>query len=453
VGAAGLAAPAAFKPFVASEAVLPALLQGLRYNAGLMVGILYTALMSFAAPFVAVYLLLRPKYRPLLGRFWPDIPLPPAGQRRRPLWLHACSVGEVNIARPIIKAIKNRWPDLPVLLTVSTISGRNLARDILPQIPLTWLPFDHPACVKPFRRKLDPLALVLLDTELWPCLINSLRLAGVPVILANGRISDKHFPRYMRAAPLLRPVVSEISAAAMQNQEYASRIVDLGARPECVCVCGSTKFDGVRDSIDPEKVAALRAECGFGPADPVIVFGSTRPGDEALAAACWASLRDAFPDLRLVIAPRHLDRLEEATAPFSEPIKRRSRAGVNSGARIFFLDTVGELVDFYALGTIAVIGGSFSPGVNGHNPLESAALGVPTVFGPYMRNFIDPARELVAHKGAVQTNPGELNEVLRRLLENPQDRAALAQNGREAVRKNRGAIQRTLDLIEPFLDV
>jgi 3-deoxy-D-manno-octulosonic-acid transferase len=321
----------------------------------------------------------------------------------------------------------------------------------LPQVPLTWLPFDHPACVRPFQRKLDPRALVLLDTELWPCLISTLRLAGVPVILANGRISDKHFPRYRRFKGFLQPALEDLSAAAMQNDEYAGRIIELGARPERVSVCGSTKFDGVRESVDPGKVVSLRAECGFSPADPVIVFGSTRPGDEALAAACWASLRDVFPDLRLVIAPRHLDRLEEAMDPFREPIKRRSDRGVNSGARVFFLDTVGELVDFYALGTVAVIGGSFSPGVNGHNPLESAALGIPTVFGPYMRNFIDPARELVAHKGAVQTNPRELAAVLRRLLENPGERAALAQNGREAVRKNRGAIRRMLDLIEPFL--
>ena len=416
-----------------------------------LIEILYLALSWLAAPFVALYLLLRPKYRPLLGRFRPRMPLPPAGQRPRPLWIHACSVGEVNIARPIVEDVRNRWPDLPLLLTVSTVSGRDLARNVLPQVPLTWLPFDHPACVRPFQRKLDPRALVLLDTELWPCLISSLRLSAVPVILANGRISDKHFPRYKRLRGLLRPALEDLSAAAMQNEEYAGRIIELGARPECVNVCGSTKFDGARESVDLEKVAALRAECGFGPADPVIVFGSTRPGDEALAAACWASLRDVFPDLQIVIAPRHLDRLEEAAAPFSEPIKRRSRAGVNSGARIFFLDTVGELVDFYALATVAVIGGSFSPGVNGHNPLESAALGVPTVFGPYMRNFIDPARELVALNGAVQTKPAELAAVLRRLLENPQQRAALAQNGREAVRKNQGAINRTLDLIEPFL--
>lgn len=418
-----------------------------------MTWLLYSALMDFAAPFAAVYLLLRPKYRPLLGRFRPRVPVPPLGQRSRPLWIHACSVGEVNIARPIIEAVRNRWPGLPLLLTVSTVSGRDLARNVLPQVPLTWLPFDHPACLRPFLRKLDARALVLLDTELWPCLISLLHLSAVPVILANGRISDKHFPKYRRLKGFLRPVLEDLSAAAMQNDEYAGRLIELGARPERVCACGSTKFDGVRESVDPGKVEALRAQCGFHPADPVIVFGSTRPGDEALAAACWTSLRDPFPNLRLVIAPRHLDRLQEGVAPFKEPIKRRSEGGLNTGARIFFLDTVGELVDFYAMGSVAVIGGSFSPGVNGHNPLESAALGVPTVFGPYMRNFIDPARELVAHKGAVQTDADELSKVLLRLLENPEERAALAQNGREAVRKNQGAIKRTLDLIEPFLSL
>jgi 3-deoxy-D-manno-octulosonic-acid transferase len=411
----------------------------------------YNTLMTCAAPLAALYLLLRPKYRPLLGRFRPRILLPPVRGRQRPLWIHACSVGEVNIARPIIEAAENRWPGLPLLLSVSTIGGRDLARSALPRIPLAWLPFDHPACVRPFLRKLEPRALVLLDTELWPALISSTRLAGHPVILANGRISDKHFPRYRRMRGFLGLAFEGLSAAAMQNDEYAGRIVELGARRDRVFVCGNTKFDGVRESVDPGKLEALRTQCGFGQADPVIVFGSTRPGDEALAASCWASLRNLAPNLRLIIAPRHLDRLDEALAPFNEPVRRRSQGGNATGARVFFLDTVGELVDFYAMATVAVIGGSFSPAVNGHNPLESAALGVPTVFGPHMRNFIDPARELVAHNGAVQTTADELAAVVRRLIENPGERADLAQKGREAVRRNKGAIRRTLDLIEPFL--
>lgn len=413
----------------------------------------YTLLTSAAAPFAAVYLLLRPKHRLLLGRFCPRLPPQALQETTRPLWLHACSVGEVNIARPVISAVQARWPGLPLLLTVSTLSGRRLAQDSLPQIPLSWLPFDHPLCLNPFLRRLNPRALVLLDTELWPTLITQTNQAGVPVILANGRISDKHFPRYKRLKPFLSPVLKSLTVAAMQNAEYAERITQLGARPEAVCVCGSTKFDGVRESLEPGRIEALRAQCGFGEGDPVLVFGSTRPGDEALAAECWAALREEFPTLRLVVAPRHLDRLKEAMAPFSEPVSRRSLAGREGGlaSRVFFLDTVGELVEFYAMATIAVIGGSFSPGVNGHNPLEPAALGIPTLFGPYMRNFVDPARELLANKGAIQTNSSALLEVLRRLLRQPEEREMLARNGREAVKKNKGAIGRTLDAIQPFL--
>jgi len=413
----------------------------------------YTFIMSVAAPFGAAYLLLRPKHRPLLGRFYPRISPALSEENRRPLWLHACSVGEVNIARPIVDAVQARWPGMPLVLTVSTISGRRLAEKSLPHVPLAWLPFDHPLCLKPFLRKLNPRALVLLDTELWPALITQTNRAGVPIILANGRISDKHFPRYKRAKWLLNPVLKNLSAAAMQNDEYAARIVQLGARPEIVRVCGSTKFDGVRETVEPGRTAALRAQCGFGESDPVLIFGSTRPGDEALAAECWASLRDEFPALRLVVAPRHLDRLHEAMSPFSEPVSRRSLPGQGggSGIRVFFLDTVGELVEFYAMSTVAVIGGSFSSEVNGHNPLESAALGVPTVFGPYMRNFIDPARELVANEGAVQTNSNELLEVLRRLLHQLDEREKVGRNGREAVKNNQGAIGRTLDAVQTFL--
>lgn len=421
-----------------------------------MVYFIYTVLVSLAAPLGALWLLARPRYRPLLGRFAPAVSSPAPGDNSRPLWIHACSVGEVNIARPIIAAVRARWPRLPLLLTTSTISGRDLARDACPGVPLTWLPFDHPLCVRLFLRKARPCALVLLDTELWPALILGARRAGVPVILANGRLSDKHFPRYRRARFFLRPVIARLSAAAMQNEEYAARLTELGARPDAVRVCGSTKFDGVLESVDAEKLRALRrvgrTQYGLEDDAPLLVFGSTRPGDEALAAQCWRTLRDEFPALRLVIAPRHLDRIDEAMAPFDEPIARRSQRTEGADARVFFLDTVGELVDFYALATVAVVGGSFYPGVNGHNPLEPAALGIPTVFGPYMRNFIDPARELLAHNGAVQVSPDELTESLRRLLTSLRERQTLADNGRNAVRANKGAINRTLDLIEPFVN-
>lgn len=409
----------------------------------------YQVATSLAAPFGAAWLVVHPRYRPLLRRFAPVIP---NGLAAAPLWVHACSVGEVNTSRPLVRAMAQRWPDVPVCLTVSTVAGHDLAGKTCADVPCTWLPFDHLVCVRRFVRRMRPRALVVMETELWPNLLREARRFGAAVMLANGRLSDKHLQRYERLRGLLRPVVAQLTLAGMQNQEYAERLVALGAPPRVVHVTGNTKFDGVATSIGPHVVADLRAETGLDADRPCVVFGSTRPGDEALAAACWKGLRDEFPAAQLVIAPRHIERLGETLAPFDEPLLLRTHVQQGrrpAGERVFVLDTVGDLVRFYALATVAVIGGSFYPGVNGHNPLESAALGVPTVFGPYMRNFVDPARELVEAGGAVQVgDPEGLADTLRRLLADPEERARLSARAGEAVRRNQGATDRTLDLLE-----
>jgi 3-deoxy-D-manno-octulosonic-acid transferase len=364
-------------------------------------------------------------------------------------------VGEVGGAKPIAAEIKRRWPDIPVVVSVSTVAGRNLAQSILDDVPVAWFPFDHPWSVRGFLRRLKPRALVLIETEIWPNAVRETRRAGAPVMVMNGRLSDKHFERNRRFRALFRPVAACISAVGAQNQEYAGRFAALGVEAAAIHVTGNTKFDGVITQVDRAEIERLREENGFSPNRPVLLFGSTRPGDEALAARCWTVLRDEFPDLRLVGAPRHTARLAEALAQFHEPVLPRSevKQGRRPAAeRVFVLDTVGELARFYALATISVIGGSFYPGVNGHNPLEPAGLGIPTVFGPYMRNFIDPARELLARRGAVQVaSPEELLAVLRKLLADPSERSRVGAQGREAILANQGAIGRSLDVLDTVM--
>jgi len=410
---------------------------------------MYQVATSLAVPFGAAWLAVHARYRPLLRRFAPAIPNRLAAA---PLWVHACSVGEVNTASPLVRAMAERWPDVPVCLTVSTVAGHDLACRTCAEVPCTWLPFDHLVCVRRFVRRLRPRALVAMETELWPNLLRETRRCGAAVMLANGRLSDKHLGRYERFRALLRPVVAQLTVAGMQNQEYAQRLAALGAPHGAVHVTGNTKFDAVATAIGPDVLAGLRAEMGLDAERPCVVFGSTRPGDEALAASCWKELREAFPTAQLVIAPRHIERLGEALAPFDEPLLRRTDVQQGrrpAGERVLVLDTLGELVRFYALASVAVIGGSFYPGVNGHNPLESAALGTPTVFGPYMRNFVDPARELVQAGGAVQVaEPEGLADTLHRLLAESHERAGLSARAREAVRRNQGATERTLDLLE-----
>ncbi len=416
---------------------------------------LYDVFTSAAAPLVCTRLMLSRRYRTLLKRFYPEVP----DFRGSPVWFQACSLGEVNVAKPILDAVCKRLPDddCEMLLTVSTLAGRTAAESAKLPAKITWCPFDQRQIVTRFVKTVQPRALILVETEVWPNLVRCTADLGIPVAIINGRISDKHLPRYQRFSGWLKPVFGRISLACMQNEEYAERIVELGVPRSNVRVTGNTKFDGVALDVNRDEVRDLREACGIREDASVLVFGSTRPGDERLAAECWNILKNEFPELILVLVPRHTERTEEVMAFFSnEKILLRSRlkqGAKPAGERVLIVDVMGELVKFYAMAALAVIGGSFYPGVNGHNPLESAALGIPTVFGPYMRNFIDPARALISAGGARQVkSPDDLAEVLVGLLSDSAERARLATRGREAVLANRGAIERTLDAIFPLLE-
>lgn len=408
---------------------------------------LYDIAITMAAPAAAAWLTVNRRNRPLLARFAPSAPPLP----HPPVWLHACSVGEVNVAKRLIPALKAAQPDCPILLTCSTVTGSAMALESLPDTPRAWFPFDHVLSVRRFFNAVRPKALVLIETELWPNVIREAHRRNVPVVIVNARISDKHYRRYRRASGLFRETLAYVDMAGAQNETYASRLQVLGLRPEASRVTGNVKFDGTVMDVPRDTKDAIRAECGIGPDQQVLLFGSTRPGDEALAASCWQTLRAEFPDLKLVVAPRHVKRIDEALAPFDEPILRRSHTKEGTPPnreRVIAIDTLGELVAFYSLADVAVVGGSFYPGVNGHNPLEPAALGVATVFGPFMSNFPDPARVLVECGGAVQVpSPDSLLTAVRGLLRSPEQRHTMGVRAREAIVANQGAVARTVDMI------
>jgi len=415
--------------------------------------VLYNLLMGLAAPVGAAYLLLSHRHRPLLRRFSPSLP---GSAGTGVLWVHACSVGEVFVARALLNALQGKNRDNGLLLTVSTLSGLDLARKILPDVPTTFAPFDLAASVRRFIRQLRPAALIILETELWPNLIRETRRAGVPVLILNGRISPRKYPRYRRYRHFLPPVYPLISHVGVQDEVYLHRFAMLGVPKDRITITGNLKFDGVATAVDESRKDAIRLENGFRAGDRIIVFGSTRSGDETLASACWNALKEEYPDLKIVVAPRHLQRVEEVVAAFSgDTLSLRSaiKASGNGGqARILVLDTMGELGGMYAIATVAVIGGSFFPGVEGHNPLESAALGVPTVFGPFMGNFPDAAALLTSVGGAVQASgPEELIPVLKRLLDDVEYSRLLGECGRQAILRNQGASERSLALIDRYL--
>lgn len=415
--------------------------------------LVYNLLTALAAPPARLWLHFHPRHKALAARLNPILPALTA----RPVWVHACSVGEINTARPLIRGLGAANPDRPVLLTTSTAAGHELAAKGGLGAAAAWLPFDLPGALRRFIREARPLALVIIETELWPNLVREARRAGIPVVVVNGRISPRKYPSYRRWRALLRPVFRQLSAVGAQNAEYAARFVEFGVPRELAHVTGNLKFDAVAGETDQRALLDIRLACGYGPDTPLLVFGSTRPGDEALAAECWRALREQFPDWRLVVAPRHLRRVDEAVAAFSgEPCLMRSasgKPGPRTESRVLILDTLGELANFYALAEVAVIGGSFFPGVDGHNPLEPAILGVATVYGPYMGNFPEASEALLEKEGAVQVSgPGELAERLAALMAGAQERRALGNRARRAVLAHRGAVEANIALIERCLD-
>lgn len=414
--------------------------------------ILYDIGTTIAAAAGAIGLVFASKRRELLRRF---NPLPRALEGPAPVWFQACSVGELGVAKTLIGGLRERRPDLPILLTTSTMAGYRAAAAVCPDATVTYFPFDHRLCVERFMRRAHPRAIVLLETEIWPNVIRVARGRSVPLVMLNARLSDKHYPRYLRFRKFLRPLLETLTAVGVQNEEYGERFRALGTPAEVVRITGNTKFDGVRTSGRAEVRARVREENGIPQDAPLLLFASTRPGDEALAARCVEALRGEIPGLILAVAPRHRERLDEVLACFSEPVRLRTRvkAGEQGGEeRVFIVDTMGELADFCAAADVAVIGGSFYPGVNGHNPLEAAGYGVATVFGPYMRNFMDPARVLVGAGGAEQvTSPEELLPVLEDLLSNAGKREEMGERARTAVLANQGASERSLALLEEVL--
>lgn len=413
---------------------------------------LYNLALFLAAPAGRWWLRRHPRYHSLAGRF--DPPLPP--MTGAPLWVQACSVGEVNTVLPLLDALRARFPDSPILITTSTVSGRAQAEKVVGAEQVAWFPFDTRRATRSFVARLKPRVLILAETELWPNVIAACRAQGVPVVLANGRLSDRNVRRYLRFRWWYGPLVRGLTAAGMQSTRYGERLQALGYSPERIRVTGNLKFDSARDHVGGRDRQRLRMENGFRQQSPVLFFGSTRPGDEALASACWATLREEFPELRIVIAPRHTDRAAEVVALFSEPVLRRSAVLAGQaprGERVYVLDTLGEMGNFLSLATVVVVGGSFYPGVNGHNPLEPAALGIPVVFGPHMSNFEDPAAVLLERGGARRVAcPEDLYLALSTLLGDSAEQRQMGTRARKAVLDHQGASVATATLVAEVLD-
>lgn len=369
-------------------------------------------------------------------------------------WIHAVSVGEAIAALPLVDGLRARHAGLPLVVTTVTETGARVVRERLrTAAEHRYFPLDLPVAIDRVVRAVNPAFVVCMETELWPNLVRGLHRRGIPVMIANGRLSDRSFRRYAMIRRFLRPTLERILVFAMQSDEDARRIVALGAPSSRVVVTGNMKHDAV--APDASGGDAWRRRLGLGSGRPVWVAGSTHPGEEELILTAHALARRAHPDLALILAPRHPERAGEVALLVRDrgwsAARRSALAGPLDRDAIMIVDTVGELAELYAIGDVAFVGGSLVPR-GGHNVLEPARLGKPVMVGPDTANFREAAALLEASGGAVVVQDcAELAGRLADLLTDEPRRRRIGEAARRAATSRHGAVQKTLDLVDSLL--
>ncbi len=372
------------------------------------------------------------------------------------IWIHAVSVGEVLAARPLVPALRERFPHHRIFFSTTTMTGNAVAKkSIRGADGLLYAPFDFP---HPVRRALDvlrPSLLVLVETELWPNMIHEAHRRGARVAIVNGRISPRSFQRYRGLGRFFGSVLSELDLFLMQGEPHAERIRALGAPSERVQVTGNIKFDSVEPGRPPERLVRLLH--GSSPmARPLWIAGSTVGGEEQLVLSAFHHVRERIPQARLLLAPRHPERFD-AVAPLVEAAGfrclRRSALDPSTwnDGEVLLLDTLGELAQVYALASVVFVGGSLVP-AGGHNILEPAVAGKAVIVGPHMENFQEIADEFRAEHALLQVaSPEELAREVAALLLDESRRFRLGERARELVDRNRGAVARSSDALRSLV--
>lgn len=387
----------------------------------------YTIFMCMAAPVYLLRTLWRALRQPrTLRHFRERIGLGEVEQSS-PIWIHAVSVGEVAAAAPLLRRL-HHLGIAPLLLTTTTVTGREHAQRLVGDISaLRYLPLDLPFVVGGLLDRLQPRLLVLMETELWPNLVDACHLRDVPVVLVNGRLSARSASGYRKVRPLIRALLEGLTWLAAQTEDDANRFRELGMPTNRMSVTGSMKFDVMLPAHAGDELKARRV--AFAGTRPVWIAASTGDGEEEVVLDAFQVVREAVPDVLLVLAPRHPHRADEIARLCCRrgvTVRRRTEAldGPATGiaAAVYLLDTLGELMDVYALADVAFVGGSLN-GSGGHNVLEPAALSVPVLVGPDTHNFEEITQALVEAKGAYRVhNATEMGEVVAAMLQDHERR-------------------------------
>ncbi|MEW5850727.1 MAG: glycosyltransferase N-terminal domain-containing protein [Myxococcota bacterium] len=414
--------------------------------------VLYAVMATVAALLAVPVLWLRPKTRGGLGARLGRPAVPPTLPAGPRLWVHAASAGDVKNIWPVVAALKTQQPELSVVLTVITDSGQTMAGKMTPAPDVvTFLPLDAPPFVSAAMARIRPDALLLECTELWPTLIAAASRRGIPIILCNGRVSERSARRYRAFFRLVDNPVSRLTRLCLQTEEDRARYVALGADASRCMVTGNCKFDAAARAPDPARLAALRADLG----EPAgfLVAGSTHQGEEPVILSAFRRAREVDGGIRLLWAPRYLEHAESITRMCEQAGWRTARrsggADACPGVDVVVLDTMGELAAAYALARVAIVGGSFVER-GGQNILEPAAQGAPVLHGPHM--FLAPDQTAALDGvGATQVTAEELPEAVAKWLIEADEARRVGQAGKERVASMAGAVARHMEVVGPVV--
>ena len=374
------------------------------------------------------------------------------------IWLHAASVGEIVAASPIIKEIRQTFPGKPVLVSVVTATGYEMAKRIITDADsIIFFPLDLPLISHGVVRRIQPSVFLMVETELWPNFLKALRHFSIPVMMVNGRISDKSVVRYRYLGSILKNMLDTVDKFCMQSTIDAEYIIRLGADPKKVVVTGNTKFDQSYTNVTLDQQDTICKQMGLEHAFPVMVAGSTHRGEEEILLLALQEVRKSFPDIKLVIAPRDIMRFEELTSlatsfglvatRWTALLKKHS-----DSHDIVLLDTIGELGKIYSIGTIIYVGGSLIPH-GGHNILEPAAHGKPILVGPHMFNFKDTYALFSKRQACITVvDAATLADKILYILNNEQVRLRMETETLAIIDENRGAARSTMLYLHQVLN-
>ena len=426
--------------------------------------IVFTILFCLSAPYYFLKMWRRGNwrrgFRQRFGQY--DSRIKQALTNSHVIWLHAVSVGEVNICTQLIRALEPRVPNTKIVVSTTTSTGMGeLQRKLPSHILKIFYPIDRRRFVQRALSVIHPEAVLLVEAEIWPNFIWRLQEKKIPFFLVNARLSERSFRGYKRFGFLFRPLFATFAGVGAQNEADATRLRQLGCRPEAVRVVGNMKFDAAkleeRRLLD---VPGLLDQIGVPPQAQLLIGGSTHAGEETILAEQFLRLRQRHPDLFLVLVPRHFERGKEVGRELAaRGVKFVYRSEITASTRLkagevdcLLVNTTGELNYFYEHAAVIFVGKSLTAS-GGQNPIEPGALGKAMVFGPNMQNFSAIVEAFLRHDGAIQVrNAEELEKVLDELLANEPRRRAVGQNALKVVRENQGSIERTVEMILKHLE-